>query len=341
MPEVGDMACDWKPKGEGAAESVSFGGAGAANSDGGSGDGIGDIVDGAVAVFEPVLAVVVLVAVVEPPAGAALMLRWTVSPSLMPSYSLSSRSSAIAFPLYSQRCLSGSGAPLAASCACSCAFNDATSAVGEQARVNVKGGLRDLTVILMVADEDVDGTDDDDAAVSAPPAVEPPVLVPASLLEMGSGGCTTGIWGQRWAAPLAYVAACGTLDGSASPHLHARHLALALFWAQRKVAIVADTSSSTKSGDVLLHELDLRIGIADEALSHAELDISTWVLQCVTVLRMRRARNALPMASRTKRYLARDGQSGSTNSTQGSFQSTMYQLASCSGSCLVSVYGFG
>lgn len=44
---------------------------------------------------------------------AALIARWTVSPSLSPSYSFNSRSSAIALPLYSQRCRSGSGAPLA------------------------------------------------------------------------------------------------------------------------------------------------------------------------------------------------------------------------------------
>ena len=45
--------------------------------------------------------------------------RCTVSPSLRPSYSLSSRSSAMALPLNSQRCLSASGAPFALCCACS------------------------------------------------------------------------------------------------------------------------------------------------------------------------------------------------------------------------------
>jgi hypothetical protein len=122
------------------------------------------------------------------PAGAALMLRWTVSPSLMPSYSFSRRSSAIAFPLYSQRCLSGDGAPLAASWACSWALSDATSAVGEQARVKVRGGLRDLTVMWM--DEDAD------ASPGAAALLVLLLLVPASLFEMGAGGWTTGIWRQ-------------------------------------------------------------------------------------------------------------------------------------------------
>lgn len=142
-------------------------------------------------IAEPMAAAVVDVVAVEAgplsPAGAALMLRWTVSPSLMPSYSFSRRSSAIAFPLYSQRCLSGDGAPLAASWACSCALSDATSPVGEQARAKVKGGLRDLTVMCI----------DDDADVSPGAAVLLVsillLLVPASLLEMGAGGWTTGI----------------------------------------------------------------------------------------------------------------------------------------------------
>lgn len=187
--DVGDMAWDRKPKGEGAAERLSFGGAGAANSGGGSGDAIGEMIDETAGVALVVVELVLLLVAAVAPAGAALMLRWTVSPSLMPSYSFSSRSSAIALPLYNQRCLSGSGAPLTASWACSCALSDATSAVGEQASVNVKGGLRDLTVMLMVA------AADESVAVS-PPAAAPALvlLVPASLLlEMGSGGWTTGI----------------------------------------------------------------------------------------------------------------------------------------------------
>ena len=41
----------------------------------------------------------------------ALTIKLTVSPSLIPSYSLSNLSSAIAFPLNIQRWLAGSGAP--------------------------------------------------------------------------------------------------------------------------------------------------------------------------------------------------------------------------------------
>lgn len=49
-------------------------------------------------------------------ATPALMERWTTSPSLTPSYSFSSLSSAIPFPLSSQRWRSGEGAPASRCC---------------------------------------------------------------------------------------------------------------------------------------------------------------------------------------------------------------------------------
>lgn len=138
------------------------------------------------AVVEGVV-VVVAAAVAVGATTPALIDKWTVSPSLMPSYSFNIRSSAIALPLYSQRCLSGSGAPLAASCACSCAFREATSAVSEQGRLNDKGGLSDLMVRVMVFDE-VDDCASPAAVFAAVDVDDDDVPV-----SMGSGGCTTGI----------------------------------------------------------------------------------------------------------------------------------------------------
>ena len=110
-----DMDCDLKPKGEGAV----FASPAAA----GRGDGMGEMA--AVGVLDAAAAASVaaaLGAVAVAGAGAgegaaagaapALMLKWTVSPSLTPSYSLRSRSSCIAFPLNNQRWALGSGAPL-------------------------------------------------------------------------------------------------------------------------------------------------------------------------------------------------------------------------------------
>lgn len=58
--------------------------------------------------------------------------------------------------------------------------------MGEQAKLNDKGGFNDLIVSVM------DETDDEDGSDDLPAAAAP--LVPASLLlEMGSGGWTTGI----------------------------------------------------------------------------------------------------------------------------------------------------
>lgn len=147
--------------------------------------------------LEGVVVVVVAAAAAAGATTPALIDKWTVSPSLMPSYSFNIRSSAIALPLYSQRCLSGSGAPLAASCACSCAFSEATSAVSEQGRLNDKGGLSDLMVRVMVFDEVEDCASP--AAVFAAVDVDDDDAVPVS---MGSGGCTTGIcvdgeWNDR------------------------------------------------------------------------------------------------------------------------------------------------
>jgi len=104
-------------------------------------------------------------------AAPALTIRLTVSPCLMPSYSLSSLSSAIAFPLNIQRWLAGSGAPWSLNCEYSWVFRSAMDAVTLQSSDSDSTGLLDLTVKLMVL-----------------------LLLDELLPDVVAGGSTRGIW---------------------------------------------------------------------------------------------------------------------------------------------------
>lgn len=104
----------------------------------------------------------------------ALMLRWTVSPSLIPSYSLRRRSSAIAFPLNSHLCLSASGAPAVPLSLWSWALSSEIEAVRGHEMVKERTGLSDFTFSRTTV------------------SLDDPVAEELELDERVSGGCTTG-----------------------------------------------------------------------------------------------------------------------------------------------------